>query len=115
MVSISNHILWASCYYRPVHALVLTTTHSLLPCQDQALGGWHLKRSVDGGSQQSYKFTAKYVLKAGQEVIVWASGSGKSQNAPTDLVYKNVESWGTGDNVETSLLDASGEVSAATL
>ncbi|NP_999665.1 nuclear intermediate filament protein [Strongylocentrotus purpuratus] len=79
---------------------------------DQALGGWHLKRSVDGGSQQSYKFTAKYVLKAGQEVTVWASGSGKSHSPPKDLVYKNVESWGTGDNVETSLLDASGEIMA---
>ncbi|XP_041464526.1 lamin-B1-like [Lytechinus variegatus] len=79
---------------------------------DQALGGWHLKRSADGGSEQSYKFTSKYVLKAGQEVTVWASGSGKSQSAPTDLVFKNTESWGTGDNVETTLVDASGEVMA---
>lgn len=79
---------------------------------DQALGGWHLKRSVDGGSEQDYKFTSKYVLKAGMEVTVWASGSGKSHSPPSDLVFKNTDAWGTGDEVETSLMDASGEVMA---
>ncbi|PIK43714.1 B-type nuclear lamin [Apostichopus japonicus] len=32
---------------------------------DQPLGGWVLKRSVDGGDEVTYKFTSKYVLKGG--------------------------------------------------
>ncbi|XP_071492789.1 lamin-B2-like [Diadema antillarum] len=80
---------------------------------DQALGGWQLKRSVDGGSDRAYKFTSKFVLKAGQEVTVWASGSSRKINSPPgNVVFKNTDNWGVGDSVETCLVDASGEVMA---
>lgn len=78
--------------------------------KDQPLGGWVLKRSVDGGDEATYKFTSKYVLKGGAEVTVWSTGSGEKQDLPTDIVGKNVESWGVGEKINTTLIDASGEV-----
>lgn len=80
--------------------------------QDQALGGWNLKRQVDNGDEISYKFSAKYILKAGKEVTIWSSGSGHPQNAPSDLVFKSQKTWGTGKEVVSTLVDASGEVMA---
>lgn len=58
----------------------------------------------------TYKFTSKYVLKGGAEVTVWSTGSGEKQDLPTDIVGKNVESWGVGEKINTTLIDASGEV-----
>ncbi|XP_038076262.1 lamin-B1-like isoform X2 [Patiria miniata] len=80
--------------------------------QDQALGGWLLKRQVNGGEELSYKFSSKYVLKSGKEVTVWASGSGHGHNPPSDLVFKNQKTWGSGKEVVSTLVDASGEVMA---
>lgn len=42
--------------------------------QDQSLGNWRIKRQVLGGEDIAYKFTPKYVLRAGQTVTVGASG-----------------------------------------
>ena len=52
------------------------------------------------------------MLKAGKEVTVWASGSGHSHSPPNHLVFKSTKSWGTGEKIDTSLVDASDEVSA---
>lgn len=38
--------------------------------QDQPLGSWRLKRQVDNGDEVIYKFSPKFVLKAGQSVTV---------------------------------------------
>ncbi|XP_071794203.1 lamin-B1-like isoform X1 [Asterias amurensis] len=80
--------------------------------QDQPLGGWLLKRQVDGGEELNYKFSSKYVLKSGKEVTVWASGSGHPHSPPTDMVFKNQSTWGVGKEVVNTLTDASGEVMA---
>lgn len=47
--------------------------------QDQSLGNWRIKRQVLDGEDIAYKFTPKYVLRAGQTVTVgarecWAGG-----------------------------------------
>lgn len=61
--------------------------HALAPLQDQPLGNWRIKRQVLEGDEIAYKFTPKYVLRAGQTVTVgvvctgcrvwgaWAGGS----------------------------------------
>lgn len=36
------------------------------------MGSWRLKRQVDCGDEVVYKFTPKFVLKAGQSVTVRA-------------------------------------------
>lgn len=38
--------------------------------QDQPLGNWRMKRQVDSEDEVIYKFSPKFVLKAGQSVTV---------------------------------------------
>uniref|UniRef100_A0A8C9WCB9 Lamin B2 n=1 Tax=Scleropages formosus TaxID=113540 RepID=A0A8C9WCB9_SCLFO len=78
--------------------------------KDQSLGSWRLKRQIGEGEEIAYKFTPKYVLKAGQTVTVWSSDAGVSHSPPTDLLWKSQSSWGTGDNILTVLVNSEGEV-----
>ncbi|KPP64016.1 lamin-B2-like, partial [Scleropages formosus] len=77
--------------------------------KDQSLGSWRLKRQIGEGEEIAYKFTPKYVLKAGQTVTVWSSDAGVSHSPPTDLLWKSQSSWGTGDNILTVLVNSEGE------
>lgn len=43
---------------------------TFLSHQDQSLGNWRLKRRIGDGDEIAYKFTPKYVLRAGQTVTV---------------------------------------------
>uniref|UniRef100_A0A672I050 Lamin A n=1 Tax=Salarias fasciatus TaxID=181472 RepID=A0A672I050_SALFA len=78
--------------------------------EDQALGGWQVKRQVGSGSPIVYKFPHKFTLKAGGTVTIWASSGGGTHNPPSDLLWKSQDSWGTGDLLETTLISANGEV-----
>lgn len=77
--------------------------------QDQSLGSWRLSRQVDGGEAIVYKFSPKYVLKAGQTVTVWAAGAAVAHSPPSDLLWKSQASWGTGNDIITSLTNTDGE------
>ena len=74
------------------------------------MGGWQLKRKVDDDEELSYRFPSKFVLKKDKEVTVWAAGSGRTHNPPSQLVFRSEDNWGSGDNMETSLVDGTGEV-----
>ncbi|XP_043106523.1 lamin-B1 [Puntigrus tetrazona] len=76
--------------------------------QDQPMAGFQLTRTI-GDVSSTYKFTAKYVLKAEQKVTIWASNAGVSSNPPTDLIWKNQSSWGSGENIKVLLLSPDGE------
>uniref|UniRef100_A0A8D3BNU1 Lamin-B2 n=1 Tax=Scophthalmus maximus TaxID=52904 RepID=A0A8D3BNU1_SCOMX len=77
--------------------------------QDQPLGSWRLKRQVDDGEEIIYKFSPKFVLKAGQSVTVWSADAGMAHSPPTDLLWKSQASWGTGNDMITSLINTDGE------
>uniref|UniRef100_A0A8C8DRK5 Lamin A/C n=1 Tax=Oryzias sinensis TaxID=183150 RepID=A0A8C8DRK5_9TELE len=77
--------------------------------EDQNLGSWQVRRQVGSGTPILFKFPAKFTLKAGQRVTIWASNAGGSHNPPSDLVWKSQPSWGTGDQFQTTLISASGE------
>ncbi|XP_015239895.1 PREDICTED: lamin-A-like isoform X2 [Cyprinodon variegatus] len=77
--------------------------------EDQNLGNWQLKRQIGSSSPIIFKFPAKFTLKAGQRVTIWASNAGGVHNPPSDLVWKTQPSWGTGDQFQTTLISASGE------
>nr|XP_060613797.1 lamin isoform X1 [Anolis sagrei ordinatus] len=77
--------------------------------EDQALGSWQIKRQNGEEAPIVYRFPPKFTLKAGQVVTIWASGAGVSHNPPTDMVWKNQSSWGSGDSLRTALLTSSGE------
>ncbi|KAF5901945.1 lamin-B1, partial [Clarias magur] len=76
--------------------------------QDQAMVGFELTRII-GETSATYKFTPKYVLRAGQKVTIWASNAGVSSSPPTDLIWKNQSSWGTGENIKVVLTNPEGE------
>ncbi|XP_021504580.1 lamin-B2 isoform X2 [Meriones unguiculatus] len=77
--------------------------------KDQSLGNWRIKRQVLDGEDISYKFTPKYVLRAGQTVTVWAAGAGVAHSPPSTLVWKSQSSWGSGESFRTVLVNADGE------
>ncbi|XP_037548997.1 lamin-A [Nematolebias whitei] len=77
--------------------------------EDQNLGNWQLKRQVGSRAPIVFKFPAKFTLKAGQRVTIWASNGGGVHSPPSDLVWKTQASWGTGDQFQTSLISTSGE------
>ncbi|XP_017295301.1 lamin-B2 [Kryptolebias marmoratus] len=77
--------------------------------QDRPLGNWRIKRQVDGEEEIIYKFTPKYVLKAGRTVTVWSADAGVAHSPPSDLLWKSQANWGTGSVIVTSLINADGE------
>uniref|UniRef100_A0AAR2IRR9 Lamin B2 n=1 Tax=Pygocentrus nattereri TaxID=42514 RepID=A0AAR2IRR9_PYGNA len=78
--------------------------------KDQSLGSWRLKRQIGEGEEIAYKFSPKFVLKAGQTVTVWAADAGVAHSPPSDLLWKSQSSWGTGDETLTLLVNSDGEV-----
>ncbi|KAG8146556.1 hypothetical protein E2320_013699, partial [Naja naja] len=77
--------------------------------EDQSLGNWQIKRQNGEDPPICYRFPPKFTLKANQLVTIWAAGAGVSHNPPTDMVWKNQSSWGSGDSLRTALLTSSGE------
>ncbi|XP_077082030.1 lamin-B2 [Siphateles boraxobius] len=77
--------------------------------KDQSLGSWRLKRQIGDEEEITYKFSPKFVLKAGQTVTVWSANAGVSHSPPSDLLWKSQSSWGTGEKILTSLVNSSGE------
>uniref|UniRef100_A0A8C2ZB19 Lamin A n=1 Tax=Cyclopterus lumpus TaxID=8103 RepID=A0A8C2ZB19_CYCLU len=78
--------------------------------EDQSLANWQVKRQVGSATPIIYKFPNKFTMKAGGSVTIWASSGGGTHNPPSDLVWKNQSSWGTGDLLQTALISANGEV-----
>ncbi|MGH0187799.1 UNVERIFIED_CONTAM: hypothetical protein FKN15_026594 [Acipenser sinensis] len=77
--------------------------------KDQSLGGWRLKRQIGDADEIAYKFTPKYVLKAGKTVTIWSAEAGVSHSPPSDLLWKSQSSWGTGDSIHTFLVNSDGQ------
>ncbi|KAG8456235.1 hypothetical protein GDO86_002144 [Hymenochirus boettgeri] len=76
--------------------------------QDQPLGGWEMIRTI-GETSVNYKFTSRYVLKAGQTVTIWAANAGVPASPPSDLIWKNQNSWATGEDIKVTLKNSQGE------
>lgn len=76
--------------------------------EDQAMVGYEMTKTIREDSA-TYKFTPKYVLKAGQKVMIWASDAGVSSKPPSDLVWKNLSSWSSGEDVHVVLINPQGE------
>ncbi|XP_069031408.1 lamin-A-like [Embiotoca jacksoni] len=77
--------------------------------EDQLVGNWLLKGQVGSNPPVIYKFPSKFTLKAGATVTIWAASGGGTHKPPTDLVWKSQNSWGSGDLLQTSLINVSGE------
>ncbi|KAM4709129.1 lamin-B2 [Discoglossus pictus] len=77
--------------------------------KDQSLGNWRLKRKTDDEEEIVYKFTPKYVLKAGQSVKIYTADAGVAHSPPSVLVWKSQSSWGSGSNMRTYLVNTEEE------
>ncbi|ESO04825.1 hypothetical protein HELRODRAFT_92478 [Helobdella robusta] len=76
--------------------------------KDESLGGWMLKRTVDGLDQPLFIFPDDYVIRAGDKTKVWSSGSRPVTLTYDDLVA-NVHRWEQGVDVVTKLLNTVGD------
>ncbi|XP_010074532.1 PREDICTED: lamin-B1, partial [Pterocles gutturalis] len=76
--------------------------------QAQPMGGWEMIRKI-GDTSATYRYTSRYILKAGQTATIWAANAGVTATPPTDLIWKNQNSWGTGKDVKVVLKNSQGE------
>ncbi|NXL38551.1 LMNB1 protein, partial [Glaucidium brasilianum] len=76
------------------------------------MGGWEMIEKM-GDTSASYRYTSRYILKAGQTVTIWAANAGVTASPPTDLIWKNLNSWGTGEDVKAVLKNTQGKVKEA--
>ncbi|KAG9355016.1 hypothetical protein JZ751_001729 [Albula glossodonta] len=67
--------------------------------QDQPMVGFEMTRTI-GDVSATYKFTPRYV---------WANNAGVASSPPTDLIWKNQSSWGTGEDIRVVLRNPQGE------
>lgn len=68
--------------------------------------GAYFKPHIDWPHTAQVNWT--HTLSLGWQI--WAAGGGGTHNPPSDLVWKNQNSWGSGDLFQTSLISSNGEV-----
>ncbi|KAK5982131.1 Intermediate filament tail domain protein, partial [Trichostrongylus colubriformis] len=77
--------------------------------REEPIGGWKLKRKIDGKREIVYTFPADFVLKGGKSVKIWAHGQGGVHSPPESLIFEDVESFGVGSSVQTVLYNKNGD------
>jgi intermediate filament protein if len=77
--------------------------------KEEQLDEWKLKRKIDGKKEIVFTMPAKFVLKPGKTVKIWARGQGGIHNPPESLVFEGEDNWGLGSNVQTLLYNKDGE------
>jgi len=77
--------------------------------KEENIGDWKLKRKIDGKREVVFTFPGDFAVKPGRSVKIWARGQGGKQNPPFELIFEGDESWGTGNNVQTLLMNKDGE------
>ncbi|XP_056089280.1 lamin L3 isoform X1 [Rhinichthys klamathensis goyatoka] len=81
--------------------------------QDQALGGWVLRKSEAETEDIVFQIPSPCVLNAGQMLTIWAAGAGLDQTAPAgDLLLRAHESWGPFGDVRVALMNTQNEETA---
>ncbi|VDM25200.1 unnamed protein product [Toxocara canis] len=78
--------------------------------KDENIGEWQIRRSVDGGAEIVFTFPKGFTLAPRKTVKIWARGQGGSNNPPDELIFEKEESFGSGINAKTILVNTNGEV-----
>jgi intermediate filament protein if len=86
--------------------IVLENSHR---SKEENVGEWKLKRKIDGKKEVVYTFPTNVTIKPGKTTKVWARDQGGYNNPPSDLVFDGETNWGTGNTVQTSLVNKDGE------
>lgn len=81
--------------------------------KDQEMKGWSLRRRIDSKDDIVYRFPDNFVLKSRSRIRILSRNASKgSINERETLVAEGVQTWGTGTNMVTRLLDANGDEKA---
>ncbi|CAF1236756.1 unnamed protein product [Rotaria sp. Silwood1] len=81
--------------------------------KDQDMKGWTLRRRIDSKDDIVYKFPDNFVLKSRSRIRILSRNASKgSINERETLVAEGVQTWGTGTNMVTRLIDNNGEEKA---
>lgn len=75
--------------------------------QAQKLEGWQIVRKTES-SEMKYKFPKGTKLDGNATVTIWSASANQKADPPAILLMKG-QSWITGDNVSTKLLNQDGE------
>ncbi|XP_049922570.1 lamin-A-like isoform X1 [Epinephelus moara] len=81
----------------------------------QELKDWELHIQVNNRKPIVYKFSSSFILVAGNTVTIWSSDHPARNDPPTDLVWQNQKSWGTGEQLLVTVYNNTGEEMATTL
>jgi len=82
--------------------------------QEEKLGGWTIRRHVDGEQRVVYALDKKFTIKVASQVKIWAKGK-KAVTAPRWDLVAEIPSWGVGKVVRTTLNNPAGEEKAVCL
>uniref|UniRef100_A0A8C9XG75 Uncharacterized protein n=1 Tax=Sander lucioperca TaxID=283035 RepID=A0A8C9XG75_SANLU len=81
--------------------------------KDKPLEGWELHLQINNRKPSMYTSFFSFILKTGGTVTIWASGCGVNDNPSTDLVWRNQNPWGTGEQLLVSIYSSNGELEAS--
>ncbi|XP_062516532.1 lamin-B1-like [Corticium candelabrum] len=76
---------------------------------DVKMASWRIERTVDD-KVFKYKFPARYILRATSTVTIWSNNGTHAAKPPTDLLFKQSNTWGKAQESFTNLLDPSGKL-----
>eukprot|EP00914_Ancora_sagittata_P021340 GHVO01042089.1.p1 GENE.GHVO01042089.1~~GHVO01042089.1.p1 ORF type:complete len:612 (-),score=136.28 GHVO01042089.1:1341-3176(-) len=79
--------------------------------KEEQLGGWSIKRNIDGADKANVTLDRNFSMRPGGKVKVYAAGQRPGNSGPYDIEC-NVNSWGIGANITTTLVNASNESKA---
>lgn len=74
----------------------------------EELGGFTLKRKVDGKDVPVYTFKADAGIDPHMKIKLWVKGAKPSNATATDIEV-DIMDWGTGQNITTQLFNSSGQ------
>jgi intermediate filament protein if len=75
--------------------------------KEESLGGWKLKRAIDGEEKTEFTFDESFVIKSSEKLKIWGQGL-RPAEAVGDLEYSEA-TWGVGSNITTRLVNPAGE------
>jgi intermediate filament protein if len=76
--------------------------------KEESLGGWSIKRNIDGVDKANVTLDKNFAIRPGGKVKIFAAGQRPGNSGPYDIEC-NVQSWGIGANITTTLINAFGE------
>jgi len=76
--------------------------------KEEALGGWKIKRNIDGMDKAEYTLDHSASLRPGGKIKIWAQGA-KPISAPPSDIESDQPTFGVGANIKTTLINQNAE------